>query len=372
MENIFIETISEDEFTNMKEEWNSLLEKSITNEVFLLWEWIYAWWDVFKDGRRELYILCGKNCKGEIIGIAPFYIEKRILLGSCTRNIIRFCSSVETYPDHLDVISKKEYEDSFPEALLKYLIQNDKDWDIIILDGVKENATIKRYLACNKGKLYDLLISCVPMSKCPYLIIDKTFEDYLKTFSGKKRYTLLKKIKILMKEENVTFKRVDCTEEPEKYINELFSLHSVRAKRKRIKTSFCGENIYKFHMNFINYLLKDDKIIIAFLYKESIPLVSYYCIKHNNKYYYYQTGLSYEGEKRSGGTVLFSLIIESAFREQYNEFDFLRGNEHYKYFWTKHYRRDYSMIIKKKNFTNRVGYYLSSIYYRAKGTSSEL
>jgi hypothetical protein len=36
LENISIDRISEGQFEKMREAWNSLLEKSITNEVFLL------------------------------------------------------------------------------------------------------------------------------------------------------------------------------------------------------------------------------------------------------------------------------------------------------------------------------------------------
>lgn len=350
----------------MREEWDALLEKSVTNEIFLLWEWIYSWWDVFGDGNKELYILRGKNSKGEIIGIAPFYLDKRTLLGGFNRNIMRFCSSLETYPDHLDVISKKEYEDLFPEAILRYLVQNDKDWDLIKLDGVRENAIIKRHLTYIDRDKHDLLIGCVLHSKCPYLTIDQSFEDYLKTFSVKKRQTLFRKRKILIKRENAVLKTVHCNEEPEKYIKELFALHGERAKRKGIKTTFCGDHIYKFHKKFINYLVGDGKIILAFLLKGSIPLVSHYCIKHNNKYYYYQSGLSIEGEKKSAGSVLFSLIIEKAFSERCNEYDFLRGGEEYKYFWTKTYREDYSIRVRKNNFTNRLAHYLFNAYYARK------
>lgn len=165
-----------------------------------------------------------------------------------------------------------------------------------------------------------------------------------------------------MQRENAIFKTVNCTEEPEEYIKVLFDLHEERAQRKRIKTTFCGDYIYSFHNKVINYLLRDGKIVLSFLHKESIPLVSYYCIKHNNKYYYYQAGLSYEGEKKSAGSVLFSLVIENAFREGCNEFDFLRGSEDYKFFWTKNYRKNYSIIVRKNNFTNRIAHHLSSIF----------
>jgi CelD/BcsL family acetyltransferase involved in cellulose biosynthesis len=364
MINLSIRRLSEKEFLDVKHEWNSLLEKSVTNEVFLLWEWIYSWWEVFKDASRELYLLRGRNPMGETIGIAPFYLQKQTLFGTHKRNIIRFCSSLETYPDHLDIITMKEYEHLFSEAVLKYLIQNDKDWDLIKLDGVHENAIIKKYLTSAHPELKELLITSVPDANCPYLVIDKSFEDYLKSFSPKKRQTLLRKRRILMNREKAVFKTVNCDEEPEKYIQELFSLHDVRAKQKGIKTTFSGEDIYRFHNKAVRCLLKEGKVILAFLYKESNPLVSYYCVKHNNKYYYYQAGLSHEGEKKSAGSVLLSLLLEEAFREGYREFDFLRGSEEYKFYWTKTSRKDYSLIVRKDNLINRMTHYFYAVVRR--------
>ena len=229
MINLSIRRLSEIEFLDVKHEWNSLLEKSVTNEVFLLWEWIYSWWEVFKDASRELYLLRGKNPMGETIGIAPFYLQKQTLFGTHKRNIIRFCSSLETYPDHLDIIATKEYEHLFSEAVLKYLIQNDKDWDLIKLDGVHENSILKKYLTSTPMEGKGLIMTSAPDGKCPYLVIDRSFEDYLRSFSSKKRQTLLRKRRILLEREKAIFKTVRCDEEPEKYIRELFALHGERA-----------------------------------------------------------------------------------------------------------------------------------------------
>jgi len=361
-ENISIDRISEGQFENMRAEWNSLLEKSATNEIFLLWEWMHSWWDVFKNGSRQLYLLRGKNSLGETIGIAPFYLQKQTFLGNLKRNILRFCSSLETYPDHLDIIATKEYGHLFSEAVLNYLIQHGQDWDLIKWDGVHDNAMIKKYLTSAGPKQNGVLTTSIPSARCPYLVIDKTFEGYLKSFSSKKRQTLLRKRKVLMNREKALLKTVHCDEEPEKHIQELFALHDERARRKGIKTTFWGEDLYKFHSKAIQYLLKDGKVTLTLLQKEYDPLALYYCFKHNQKYYYYQAGLSYEGEKKSAGTVLFSLIIENAFREKYKEFDFLRGSEEYKFYWTKDYRKDYSITIRKDDFMNRITHNSYAIY----------
>jgi CelD/BcsL family acetyltransferase involved in cellulose biosynthesis len=362
MEDIFIEKISDVQFTGMREEWNALLGKSLTNEIFLSWDWIHSWWDVFRDENRELYILCGKNASGEMIGIAPFYLQTRTVPVKGKRRVMRLCSSVETYPDHLDLIATKDYGDLFLEAVLKYLIQNDKDWDLIRLEGVHEGSILKNYLTSTPPRTKRLLITSGADGKCPYLVINGKFEDYLKTFSSKKRQTLLRKRRILLNREKALFRTVQCDEEPEKYIQELFALHEERARQKGIKTTFSGENVYKFHNKIVHSLLKDGKVVLAFLYKEFNPLVSYYCIKHNKKVYYYQAGLSHEGERKSAGTVLFSLLLEHAFREEYKEFDFLRGSEEYKFFWTKNYRENYSMTLRKDDVANRMVHYICSIY----------
>ena len=97
------------------------MEKSVTNEVFLLWEWIYVWWNSFKDGDKELYILVGEDSRGKMAGIAPFYKEDKAVISMTGRRILRFCSSSDMYPDHLDNICEKEYADSFLESICGYL-----------------------------------------------------------------------------------------------------------------------------------------------------------------------------------------------------------------------------------------------------------
>jgi hypothetical protein len=85
-------------------------------------------------------------------------------------------------------------------------------------------------------------------------------------------------------------------------------------------------------------------------------------MKHNNKYYYYQSGISSEGERKSAGAVLLSLLIEQASGEGCIELDFLRGREEYKDYWTGNYRRNYSITVRKDNYINRMTHYIYGLY----------
>jgi hypothetical protein len=120
IQTVSINRASEKEFLEMGPRWNSLLGESITKEVSLLWERVYAWWDSFKDNAKQLYILIGNSSKGELVGIASLYRENNTLPGFANRKIIKFCCTGDAYPDHLDLIYKRGYEKLFSEAVLDY------------------------------------------------------------------------------------------------------------------------------------------------------------------------------------------------------------------------------------------------------------
>lgn len=360
---VSVHLASEKEFAEARDEWNALLEKSATNEFFLLWEWVSAWWEGFKSPDKRLCILFGRNSSGDTIGIAPFYVEGGNPGGVRKKKVARLCSSHETYPDHLDFICAREYGELFPEAVFKYFESHGEQWDVIRLDGVKEDSVLRRYLTGQRGRPNNFLMESREGSVCPYLPIGGSFKEYLNTFSGKTRQTILRKKKILFEREGVVFKVAGTPDELEKGLDQLFHLHYERAKRKNIASSFCSERIFDFHKKFTGLLFAQNKIILAFLYKGSEPIASWYCIRHANKYYYYQSGLSDLGEQKSAGSVLLALLIEKAFDERCVEFDFLRGEEEYKFFWTQKTRSNHRIVLRKNNLHGRFSALTSNAYH---------
>lgn len=359
---IRIERITEQDFAGMRDVWNTVLEGSVTNEVYLSWEWVHSWWEVFRSGSRVLYILLGKNANSEIVGIAPFYVEQGRKPGSPGRNTLRFCSSRETYPDHLDLIIAKGQEHAFPAAVLAYLNEHESEWDVLQLDGIEEHAVIKRYLTgAGNGSSHAYIVDAVPESECPYLPIRESYGEFIKSFSRNKRNNLQRKRKSLLEKEQYHYGIADIEQDGAvRHFRELFALHGERAKRKGIRSDFTGEQVRSFHELFITRTSGAKKPLIAYLAKGDQYLVLHYCIKHNNKYYIYQTGISPEGESKSAGAVLLSLLIEQAFDEGSREFDFSRGRQDYKYYWTDNARRNYSLFVRKHTLRNAVMHQISS------------
>jgi CelD/BcsL family acetyltransferase involved in cellulose biosynthesis len=70
-------------------------------------------------------------------------------------------------------------------------------------------------------------------------------------------------------------------------------------------------------------------------------LAVYYGFLSKGRAYYYLSGFEPEFEKYSLGTLIVGHGIEETIREGANEFDFLRGQEAYKYKWGAQDRFNY-------------------------------
>ncbi|MFA5073571.1 MAG: GNAT family N-acetyltransferase, partial [Nitrospirota bacterium] len=260
---------------------------------------------------------------------------------------IRFCSSRETSPDHLDLIADQRREHAFLSALFAYVRADAAVWDTLEFEGISEQSLLitELHSQLNHGFLIDLF----PSSVCPYLALQGTYRNYEKTFTPRKRSALTRKRKALLIREQAHYREIQHPDQIDAGMQQLFLLHAERASAKGIQTAFCGSDAYRFHQQLMKAYLPQKKVLLAFLDKGTTPLASYYCFRHNNKYSYYQTGISEAGERRSAGTVLLSLIIERAFEEGCTEFDFLQGDETYKKYWAKHARKTWTVTIYKDN-----------------------
>src|SRR5882672_10410258 len=99
-----ITPIDQNEFDGLREEWNQLLSRSRCDNVFLRWEWMHTWWSVFKRNRK-LFIWTARR-EGQLVGIAPFYIDRAGLFGP---RFLRLCSE-ELSPDYLDIMAEAGQE----------------------------------------------------------------------------------------------------------------------------------------------------------------------------------------------------------------------------------------------------------------------
>jgi CelD/BcsL family acetyltransferase involved in cellulose biosynthesis len=120
------------------------------------------------------------------------------------------------------------------------------------------------------------------------------------------------------------------TEDPSRVaadIGTLFELHARRFGRD----SEIGERARAFHADFAAIALSQGWLRLWFLELEGEPAAAWYGWRLGDRYSFFNGGFDPRWSRQSPGFVLMAKVIESAFQEGAREFDFLLGDEGYKY-----------------------------------------
>ena len=87
------------ELTSLRNAWNAL----DGGVPFRSFEWLESWWRSYGIGPgKELLALAALNQQGQLVGLAPWYIEQ----SAAQRGVIRFLGSGEVCSDYLTILCR--------------------------------------------------------------------------------------------------------------------------------------------------------------------------------------------------------------------------------------------------------------------------
>jgi CelD/BcsL family acetyltransferase involved in cellulose biosynthesis len=317
-----IQFLSEASFDALRDEWNALLSRSRSDSVFLRWEWIHTWWELFKADRR-LFIVEARQDR-RLVGIAPLYVDSSGPFGART---LRLCGD-ETGSDYLDIFVDRGGEKPILEALLAW-VRGASGWDVAALDDLRNDALLLSHPAA----LSDWDPSVQASHTCPYVAIQGTFDEYFQSRRDLRRFNLIKKETALLGKLGVERRRVSLESEVVPAMDDLFQLHAKRAHAKHLRTNFQSDIVKRFHRRVGRLFLAEGILNLQLLYHDRKPICAHYCLDYRGRTNYFQSGFDPEWGRYSVSMVLLRQIIRDAFQAGQAAFDFLKGNEAYKMMW---------------------------------------
>ncbi len=351
-ERLFIRAVTTlKEFGSMEEEWNALLERSVSSSFFLTWEWLYTWAKHYLD-RNRLWILLIYEGKERLIGIAPFYIRRYRAAGLFSIREVRFLGTEEVCSSYLDIISTNRHRKAVLKEIYQYLYGDAKGaWDILTLSDVPaESLSIDLLdsLVQEDGKV----IEVIGMTACPVISLTGRLEDFMTEIGRSERYNIQRKRKRLEQAGAVVYERFSSADEVEKQIGSFIRLHESRWKQKKLAGAFKSERFASFHREVIRLLCVRGRAHLDFLTLEGEKIAAVYGYSYQGRYYFYLPGLNPEiVPQASPGRLLLFRCIERAIQNGDQEFDLLRGNADYKLAWANGLRR--SLTLRHFSRTGR-------------------
>jgi CelD/BcsL family acetyltransferase involved in cellulose biosynthesis len=326
-------------FEKLHAEWNDLLNRSVSNTLFLTWEWQSTWWEHL--GAGELRIITVREEDGTLIGIVPLF-EETWKDGTPALSLIG-CVDVS---DYLDVIAGRGHAERVYAALLDTITQADfPHWGgglhlCTLPESSPTNARLKA-LAEARGLAVEWTLHDVS----PVIDLPATWDAYLEMLDKKQRHEVRRKLRRVEAADHRWY-TVDATMPIDQAIADFIDLHK---KSRPDKHVFMDRRMEQFFVDITRRLQPRGWLQLNFLEIAGVRAASLLNFVYQNDVLVYNSG--YDPEKYgsySPGIVLFAFSIQDAITARRRRYDFLRGNEEYKYRFGAHDTNVYELHIRRR------------------------
>ena len=329
-------------------EWERLLGSSASDIVFMTWQWQSLWWTHFGASRQKgqgackLHLLAVRDEEGALVGIAPLFIADEPLPprkeykrgelrpegeGAPVRTV-RMVGGIDI-ADYLDIITPPERMEQVWSVVLDYLTNRREEWDVIdfhSLPHFSPSRDLLQKLAQERG----LEAQVYPEDVSPVLELPGDWETYLMGLRKKDRHELRRKVRKLEGRDDVKWRLVPARdgEAMARGMQTFLDLHRMSGADK---ADFMDDHMASFFLKMASELAETGWLDLAILEVANEPASAYLSFSYGNRLYLYNSGYSQQFAAYSAGVALLAYRIHKAILQGFRYFDFLRGDEPYKY-----------------------------------------
>ncbi|MCL7453977.1 MAG: GNAT family N-acetyltransferase [Anaerolineae bacterium] len=308
-------------FWALKPEWNDLVHRSCCDTLFLTWEWQSTWWKHLGEGNL-LLLGFRHGDDGRLVGIAPLFRT-----GDGNGRTVLYMIGCRDVSDYLDVIAEAGQEEAVYEALLDYLEDEGLEWDLLDLCNIPQGSqTFVRLREKAESRGYQTLVEVEDV--CPIIPLPETWDEYLMSIDGKQRHEIRRKLR-KADAADTRFIIVGPDDDLQAEMETFIDLHQ---KSTPEKDAFMDAQMQSFFFEVAQVLQDRGWLQLAFVEMYGDKTAGLLNFDYGDAILVYNSG--YDPAKLrhlSPGIVVTSRCIEYAISLGRRKFDFLRGDEVYKY-----------------------------------------
>jgi CelD/BcsL family acetyltransferase involved in cellulose biosynthesis len=303
--------------------WNTLVEKSIADTPFSRYEYLSEWWKTLGGGewKNAKLVLVSASENDQLIGIAPLFIDEYN-----GQQALLLIGSIEI-SDYLDLIVPESDLPRFLSGLIDFLASSSEDnWSAIdwynLPDSSPTLAALKTESEKRGWEHHEEVYRPTPR-----IALNGSFDDYLMNIDKKQRHELRRKMRRAAESGRVRFYVVDRDADIEPEMEAFFHL----MVQDPGKAEFLHEVMREQMSHTIRAAHAGGYLWLAFLEVDGVKAAATLCFDYKNKLWGYNSGVSFDFKELSPGWVIMGYDIQWCCENGRSEFDFMRGDEEYKY-----------------------------------------
>ncbi|MCA9956075.1 MAG: GNAT family N-acetyltransferase [Anaerolineales bacterium] len=307
-----------DVFTALADEWDALAQRGMTDTPFQTLAYQQAWWTHLHPANGRLHTITVRSDNQELLAIACLYNVD---------GVIHFNGCIEE-TDYLDLIAEAEHAEAAWQATLDCMSSDGfPQWDSIQLCNIPEaspSRTILAQEAQRRGFLFNETVNEV----CPVIQLADTFEGYLDSIDSKQRREISRKLR-RAEGADAELVVIGPDDDIDTAVSDFLDLLQKSTFEKR---DWLNDGRRAVFYDAARAAQKAGTLNLLFIEVRSKKAAGLFNFDYKDRIWVYNSGLDPAlFGALSLGVVITAKAIEYAIENGRSTFDFLRGNETYKY-----------------------------------------
>jgi CelD/BcsL family acetyltransferase involved in cellulose biosynthesis len=349
MSSLKVELIADlSRFEALGTEWNALVGRMELPEIFYRWEWNFHYFRRFRTD-DALFVVTVRDGAGQLIGIAPLCIRRLKRLGCPVRVVETLLVNLGDYRNFL--VDRAHHRGAIVDAILDLLHSRQSSWDVIDLAQFcsREPTTfhvLEAASRCSAWTVRSQILTAVAIRPLDGRVGENA--GRLRRIRNRRRALQDRGFEI-----SIGSDRLD------EFWADFVALH-----RKAWPSSpFHEERGRLFYDDLRNSPALKEKLEFSYIALAGRPVAMHFGFVDQHKVYFYMPVMDRDFHKDQVGAVLLYAQLEY-YQGKYESFDFLRGLEAYKTWYTDGLAANFRIVISRNSSLSAFMYNVTEVARR--------
>ncbi|HEU0175661.1 MAG TPA: GNAT family N-acetyltransferase [Blastocatellia bacterium] len=313
---------------SLRREWNDLFVTS-SAPPFLSWEWMITW-NMWYGKKQSPYVVCVREGK-TLIGLLALSADPISMTPFGPKGQkLSFLGGNVGGADYLDILAEPARKQECAIAILGFLSKS-KSFDLLELNDLSVNTQLLPLLLSHFGNRDDYGYQLIPQYICPRVNLQSGWNQVLR--NSKRADNYRRRLRNLRHRDGFDFRSITSPEESPMAFDRFLKLHESCWAHRGGSGALHDQISREFQREVVTQIAKTSMVRFDELWVEGECRASIYGLDNGHTYYLFLSGYDLDWSDHSVGLVLLGLSLENASTRGVKVYDFLRGNEPYKFDW---------------------------------------